>query len=295
MAMATRTGRDTAQRAVWRVRRAGGAGRRAAANPAVKFLGRVGFFARGLMYGVIGWIALEIAFGRSSQQADRSGALQALGRNPAGQIALWLLVIGFIGMALWRLTEVCFGTSKAAEPEPDKRKAAARRVLAAGKVAVYAVLAWGVLEYAIGIGSPQSSDQESVDLTAKLLQHPGGQVLVALIGAVLAVAGAALAYQAWKKKFMESMDLAGLPRWARQAVQWLGRIGGIARGAVFVTAGVFLVVAAVDVQPGQAKGIDSALRTLAATPGGPWLLVIVAIGLIMFGLFSACESRWRRV
>jgi hypothetical protein len=55
------------------------------------------------------------------------------------------------------------------------------------------------------------------------------------------------------------------------------------------------MVAAVNAQPGQAKGIDSSLRQLAATPGGPWLLVIVAIGLIMFGLYSCCEARWRRV
>jgi hypothetical protein len=57
---------------------------------------------------------------------------------------------------------------------------------------------------------------------------------------------------------------------------------------------VFLVVAAVRSQPQQAKGIDSSLRALAATPVGPWLLAIVAIGLVMFGLFSWCEARWRR-
>ena len=71
--------------------------------------------------------------------------------------------------------------------------------------------------------------------------------------------------------------------------------GGVARGVVFVTVGVFLVVAAVTTQPQQAKGLDSALRALAATPGGPWLLALVAIGLIIFGAFSCCEARWARV
>ena len=69
----------------------------------------------------------------------------------------------------------------------------------------------------------------------------------------------------------------------RKIVEWLGRGGGVARGIVFITAGVFLVVAAVRSQPRQAKGIDSSLRALAATPAGPWLLVLVAVGLIMFG------------
>jgi len=47
--------------------------------------------------------------------------------------------------------------------------------------------------------------------------------------------------------------------------------------------------------PRQAKGVDSALRTLASTPLGPWLLVLVAIGLIMFGLFSFCQAKWQRL
>jgi Domain of Unknown Function (DUF1206) len=272
-----------------------GAGRQAANHPALKILARGGFLARGLMYVIIGWIALEIAFGHSSQQADRSGAVQELGRNPAGEVALWLLAIGFFGMALWRLTEVLFGSATVGEPQRGKRKAVFHRLTAVGKVVLYGALGYSVLEYALGTGGSQSSDTESVDLTANLLQHAGGQVLVAAIGAVLVITGAVLGYQAWREKFLEAMDLSGLRPRARRAVAWLGRAGGIARGVVIVTAGVFLFIAAVDVQPGQAKGVDSALRALADTPAGPWLLVIVALGLIMFGVFSGCEARWRKV
>jgi Domain of Unknown Function (DUF1206) len=78
-------------------------------------------------------------------------------------------------------------------------------------------------------------------------------------------------------------------------VEWLGEFGGIAWGIIFVTAGIFLVVAAAEAKPQQAKGIDSALRALAGTPLGPWLLVLVAIGLIMFGVFSCCEAKWMRL
>ncbi len=82
---------------------------------------------------------------------------------------------------------------------------------------------------------------------------------------------------------------------ARKVVIWFGRVGGVARGAVFVTVGIFLVVAAIDAKPGQAKGIDSALVTLDHTPLGPWLLGAVAVGLVLFGVFSCCEARWRQV
>jgi hypothetical protein len=78
-------------------------------------------------------------------------------------------------------------------------------------------------------------------------------------------------------------------------VEWLGKYGGTARGIVFVIVGIFLVVAAVDAEPQQAKGLDSSLRALAAAPLGPWLLLLVAIGLIMFGLFSCCEAKWLRL
>jgi Domain of Unknown Function (DUF1206) len=256
----------------------------------VRLLGRAGFLARGTLYVVIGWIAVLIAFGKTSQQADKSGALQVLGRSPGGEIALWVLAIGFFGMAAWRLSETVFGTS-----ETDKKKAVWARVSALAKAAVYAVLGYGVIDYAIGAGGTQSSDQQSVDLTATLMRHPGGRVLVVVIGLVLLGAGLFLAYQAWREQFKKDLMLGQLGPRSRRVVEWLGRIGGIARGMVFMTAGVFLVVAAVDAQPGQAKGIDSSLRQLAATPGGPWLLVIVALGLIMFGLFSCCEARLLRL
>jgi hypothetical protein len=255
----------------------------------MKFLARAGFVARGVMYVVIGWIALLVAFGKSKQQADRTGALHELGSTPFGSFALWLLVVGFFGMALWRLSEAMYGAAGSGGRKVSTRSAAL------GRAVLYAVIGYGVLEYALGIGGPQSSNQQSVDLTATAMRHPGGQALVVIVGLALIAAGCCLAYQAWRKRFLRELQTGQMRTRTRRIVEWLGRVGGIARGIVFVTAGIFLVVAAVKVQPGQAKGIDSSLRALAATPLGPWLLVAVAIGLIMFGVFSCCEGRWRRV
>jgi uncharacterized membrane protein len=255
----------------------------------MRFLARAGLAARGVMYVIVGWIAVEIAFGHSGQQADRTGALHAIAATPVGGIALWLLVIGFIGMALWRLSEAAYGT-----PGRDGRKTGSR-LAALFRAVVYGVIAYGVLKFALGTGGPQSSDKQSVDLTATAMRHPGGVFLVVVIGLALIGAGLYLAYQAWRKKFLGDLALGQLRTGARRAVEWLGEFGGIARGVVFATAGVFLVVAAVRAQPQQAKGVDSALRALAATPFGPWLLVLVAAGLIMFGVFSCCEAKWIRL
>jgi hypothetical protein len=280
--VATRT-----QRSGRRARARGYAARPGAgANQALELLGRAGFLARGIMYIVIGWIALQIAFGHSRQQADRTGALHELSSTPFGAVALWILVIGFFGMALWRLSE-------AAWPAGESRKAT-KRVAAVAKAVLYVVLGYGVLKYAIGAGAPQSSDKQSVDLTATLLHAPGGQALTVVAGLILVGAGLYLGYQAWRAEFRQDLELGRLKTRTRRIVEWLGRAGGIARGIVFITVGIFLAVAAVQYKPGQAKGVDSALRELAATPAGPWLLVLVALGLIMFGLFSCCEARLRR-
>ena len=255
----------------------------------MRFLARAGFLARGIMYIVIGWIALLVAFRKTGQQADKTGMLHELSATPFGEVALWVLVIGFFGMAIWRLSEAAFGASAAGRPK------ATTRLASLAKAVIYGVIAWGVLEYAIGIGSPQSSDQQSADLTATVMRHPGGRIAVILIGLAFIGGGLYLGYQSWRKRFLDDLQLGQMGTRTRRIVEWLGRVGGVARGIVFMTAGVFLVIAAAEAKPGQAKGIDSSLRTLAHTPGGPWLLVLVAIGLVMFGLFSCCEARWRRV
>jgi hypothetical protein len=255
----------------------------------MRWLARAGFVARGIIYIIVGWIAVQVAFGHSGQQADRTGALHEISRTPVGGVLLWVLVIGFIGMALWRLSEAAYGSSGSGERKTGKRLAALARAV------LYAVIAYGVLKYALGTGGPQSSDKQSVDLTATLLKYPGGQVLVVVIGLALVGGGIYLAYSAWKEKFRKDMELGQIRSRARRIVEWLGKFGGMARGAVFITAGIFLVVAAVQAKPQQAKGVDSSLRVLASTPLGPWLLVLVAIGLIMFGLFSFCQAKWRRL
>jgi Domain of Unknown Function (DUF1206) len=270
-------------------RRTRSAGRRAATSEPMRILARAGLAARGVMYVIIGWIAVQIAFGHSRQQADRTGALHSISSTPVGGVLLWLLVIGFIGMALWRLSEALYGA-----PGSASRKTS-QRLAALAKAVIYGVIAYGILKYTLGEGSPKSSDTQSVDLTATLLKHPGGQALVVVIGLAFIGGGLYLAYQAWRKKFRRDLDLGQMRPRTRRVVEWLGEFGGIARGIVFVTAGIFLVVAAVDAQPQQAKGIDSSLRALAATPLGPWLLLLVAIGLIMFGLFSCCEAKWIRL
>jgi hypothetical protein len=265
------------------------AGRQATGSPFMTGLARAGLVARGLMYGLIGIIAVQLALGDSHQQADRSGALRLVAATPLGKVTLWLLAVGFAGLTLWRLSEAAFG---AAGSDGNK---ASTRLKCLVRAVIYGALTYSVLKYALGLGAPSSTDQQSQDLTAAALKHQGGQAAVAAVGVVIAAVGLYLAYEAYRRRFLRDMRMGSASPRTRKVVTWFGETGGISRGVVFVTVGVFLVVAAIDAQPAQAKGIDSALRALARTPFGPWLLGLVAIGLVLFGAYSCCEARWRRV
>lgn len=276
----------TARRRTYRTRRTG---RQLANGRLMTWLARAGLAARGVMYVLVGIIAIEIAVEGSQQQADRTGAVRLVASSPLGSLLLWLLVIGFAGMTLWRLSEAIWGSNEAGGHKPGHRLACLARAV------FYAAVTYGILKYALGIGQPASSDQQSQDLTAAALKHPGGQTIVAIVGVVVAAAGLHLMHKAWKRQFLKHLRLGGTSAGTRKTVTRLGQIGGIARGFVFATVGVFLIIAALDANPAQAKGIDSTLRALAHTPLGPWLLVVVALGLMTFGVYSWCEARWRAV
>ncbi|MEU6406640.1 DUF1206 domain-containing protein [Streptomyces sp. NPDC046985] len=263
--------------------------RRAAKGSVTEVAARAGLTARGVIYLLVGVLALRVAFGDGSHQADRGGALATIAQQPFGDVLLWALGIGVAGMALWRLSEVVFGS---AGPDGDK---AGKRALAAVRCVFYVSVAWSVLSFAAGYGGSRSSDKQSRDLTAQAMGLPAGQWLVGAVGVGVALAGVWVGVQAVRRKYRDKLRLGEMSQNTRRLVDVTGVGGGLARGLIFATAGVFAVRAAVEYQPKQAKGMDDTLRSFAGTPAGPWLLVLVAAGLMLFGLFSFALARWRRV
>ncbi|MFI6405526.1 DUF1206 domain-containing protein [Streptomyces sp. NPDC050548] len=250
-------------------------------------MGRAGFVARGVVYVLVGALALRIAFGDGGREADRQGALQQVAAQPFGKAMLWMLVVGFGCMAIWR-------GSRALLVKGPKNKVGSR-LPDGGRAVFYGFVCWGTASFAAGAGGTSGSDAKSRDWTASALKLPGGQVLVGLAGCVLIGVGATLAVRAVLRRFLRRLETGRMSRRVRQLVTALGAGGGAARGAVFAGVGVFVLVAAVRFDPHQAKGMDATLRTFAHTPAGPWLLVAVAVGLVLFGGFSFASARWRRL
>jgi hypothetical protein len=266
---------------------------RAARGSVTEGAARAGLTARGVIYLLVGALALQIAFGGSSEQADRQGALEEISEKPLGSAMLWALGIGLVGMALWRLSEAVFGAAG-----PDGRKWT-KRLASAARFVFYAFVAYSVLTFAAGGGSGGggggSSDEQSRDVTARALELPGGQWLVGAAGLGVIAAGGWIGVRAAMRSYHKHLRLGEMSRRTRRLVDVTGVAGGVARGLVFATAGVFAVRAAVEYEPDKAKGLDDTLRSFADSPAGPALLACVAVGLVLFGLFSFAMARWRKV
>ncbi|MEU6843405.1 DUF1206 domain-containing protein [Streptomyces sp. NPDC046716] len=269
-----------------------GHARRAANSPAVAMAARAGFVARGIIYVLIGLLALRIAFADGGgEQADRGGAVAEIADKPFGTVLLWLLGAALAGMALWRLSEAAFG-----QAGTDGKKAG-KRAMAAGRFVFYGFVSYSVLSFAAGDKSSGSggSDKSSKDVTATALDWPQGQWIVAAAGVGVAAAGLWIAVRAVLRKFHKHLKMSELSGRTRKAVDFFGVFGGASRGLVFAVAGGFAVAAAVQHEPGRAKGMDDTLRAFTDTPAGPWLLVLVSVGLAAFGIFSWANARWRKV
>jgi len=250
-------------------------------------LARAGLTARGVLYILIGWVAILVALGQTSQQADQQGALQLLARQPYGLASLWLLAIGFAGYSLWRLSEAAFGVT-------GEGKGAGPRLKSLVRAVIYAFFAYMTFKIISGAGGGSQTRRQQ-DLTATVMHHAGGRWLVGLVGLVIVIVGLLLVAEGVRRRFLRHLQLGQLRPRTRGVVQWLGMIGTAARGVVFALAGILVIDAAVTYQPAKAGGIDKALLTLRNQPFGEFLLILAAVGLIVFGVYGLCEARWRKV
>ncbi|MFI9567735.1 DUF1206 domain-containing protein [Streptomyces rishiriensis] len=271
--------------------RGGRAGaQRAARGSVTKGGAKAGFAARGVIYLLVGLLALQIAFGDTKEEADRRGALAEISQKPFGSVVLWALGVGLVGMALWRLSEAVFGGVGA------DGHSAKKRLVALVRCVFYSFVAYSVLAFAAGSGSGGgSSDEQSRDVTARVLDLPGGQWIVGVAGVGIVVAGLWIGARAVMRSYRKKLRLGEMSPRVRRLVDVTGVGGGATRGLVFAAAGVFAVRAAVEYEPDKAKGLDDTLRSFAGTPAGPGLLACVAAGLMLFGLFSFAMARWRKV
>jgi hypothetical protein len=263
---------------------AGRVARRTANSKTLDRLARLGLICRAILYALIGILALQIALGSGGQEADKGGAIKTVAKQPFGTALLWVMALGLAALAVWQLWNALVGATKALE-----------RFESAARTLVYALVVVSVLSLLLQGSSGESGDEQSQDITRSLLELPGGVLLVVAAGAGLIALGGYWLYQGFTGKFLDELRTGEIPGRLRGVVEKLGLVGYLCRGVIAGLAGVFVVRAALTYDPEEAKGIDATLRSLADTPAGPWLLVAVALGLLLFAVYCLCEARWHRI
>lgn len=251
--------------------------RQAGNNPALETLARVGYAVNGVLHIMIGVIALQLAWASAASSADQTGALGALADNTFGRITLWVAVIGWLGLAIWQITDAISGSFETSE-----------RLKSAAKAVLYLALSWTAFDFAKG--SKSSGKQQTTDFTASLMSKPFGVWLVALVGLAIIGVGVYHVVKGWKQTFLR--DLETHPG---EFIIKAGRVGYIAKGIALGIVGGLFVLAAVRHDPKEARGLDGALRNLLGAPAGQLLLTLVAVGLIAFGIYCFGRSRHAEV
>jgi len=253
----------------------------------IERIARFGYGARGIVYIVVGALALLAAIGQGGRAGDSKDALRAVLSGPFGAVLVGVIALGLAGFALWRLVE---GVTDA-----DRRGTSAKGLAVRGahliSAAIYLGLAVSAASLSLGLG--MSGGDGMHDGTAWLLAKPYGRWLVALGGLGVIGGGFGFLGKAWRGDVTDrlALDTQARDRWAGP----VGRSGYAARGIAFLIIGGFLVAAAWHQRSSDAKGLTEAFALLRAQPYGWILLGLVAAGHAAFGAFGLIQARYRHI
>lgn len=256
----------------------------------IERLARFGYISKGIVYAIVGLLAAQAAFGSGGKMTDTEGALQEIVNQPFGEFLLALVAIGLIGYVILRFVQ--------AINDPENKGTDAKGLIQRlGYVInglVYAGIALSAVQIVLGSNNSDNSNSRQ-DWTAKLLSQPFGQWLVGAVGAFVIGLGFYQFYQAFSSKFLRNLNFNELDDSERKLVIGISRFGLVARGIVFCITGWFFIQAATQSDASQAGGLGEVLQTLAQQPLGPWLLGIVALGLVAYGVYMVIQARYRQV
>lgn len=255
----------------------------------VEGLGRIGLVAKAALYAVIGVLAVKVALGAREESPDKGGALRTIAEQPLGKGLLILLAGGLAAYALWRLAQAILDH----DDEGEGPKGLAKRATNLGKAAWYGILCGLTVSVLVGGGNGGGGNEQQT--TAGVFERPFGRYAVYAAG--LAFAGAAVfnGYRAITCKFNKKLKTHEMGDLEETAATGIGVLGHLARFVVFGLIGLFLLRAAWEFDPKEARGLDGALLEVAQAPYGGFLLGAVAVGLLAYALHCLVQARYRRI
>ena len=242
---------------------------------------------RGLIYLIVGALALEVALGIGGRTTNQRGALEVIARQPLGTVLLAVVAVA--------LAVICACGASAMRSSGAGRRSRIGRSTGSVRSAVASPIRSSARwrsRFVAGSGSGQGGAPKE---TAGVLGWPGGTWIVGVAGVLLFGVALYQGYRGVSRDFLEDSKTESMSPRVRRWVEIAGTVGHLARMVVFGMIGVFLVVSAVNYDPRRAVGLDGALATLAHSPGGPVALGVVAAGFVAFALYSISDARYRRI
>lgn len=245
---------------------------------------RAGMIAYGVVNLLIAWLALQLAFGDREGSTTSTGAMSQLAQQPFGKALVWLVAVGMLLLVGWRALEAAFG-----HDSEDGAKRTGKRVFSAGKALIYLAIAISAIRVATSSGGGKGGGTDST--TRTLMDLPGGQVLVFLLGAGIIGYGVFQIYHAWSEGFRKNLTSEGKSGDSGSAYVAFGKAGYTAKGiAVGIVGGLF-IYASVTHSAKKSGGLDVALQQVLQQPYGPFLLGALALGIGAYGLFCFARAR----
>lgn len=271
-------------------REAGREVREAASNPWLERAQRLGYVVRGVLYGVVGLLAMEIAIGGGGRAVDQRGSLQFLVANPFGKVVLVVCVVGLAAYSLWGFVRAVYDPLH----RGSKPGGIVARLGFAWSGAAYATLVWFALQLLLSPVNAAQGDSVQASV-ATMLRAPAGGALTVAAGLV-AIAGATGQFvDAYRAPWRGDFERYRMSPEEQAAANMLGVLGYVARGITFGLVGWFMVQAGVHHDPAQAHSYGGAFLFLLQQPFGRWLLGFTAAGFVALGIHSLACARWMRL
>jgi hypothetical protein len=272
------------------VRRVGGEIKSAAANPWLERAARLGYVIRGILYGVMGVLAISLAVGTPARTADQRGSLYLLAGNPLAVPLLVVVIVGLAAYSMWGFTRAIYDPLG----RGNKPIGIAARLGFAWSGVSYAAL----VVYAAGflIGTTHGAETDTMQKTVQaILSRPAGTIATIIAGVIGVAAGLGQFVDAVRAGFKDDLKRNRMSRAERVTVDSLGRFGMFSRGVVFTLLGWFVLQAGLQHDASRAQGIGVAFQDIARQPFGHISLAVVALGFIALGLHSLANAIWVRM
>jgi hypothetical protein len=250
---------------------------------------RAGFAVSGLLHLLTGFVAIQLALGTAGRAgpADQAGAVAQLAAQPQGLLLLWAGFAACLALALWQTSNAVFDYGQL-----EAKKKVGRKLAAAGKAVVFAVIA---LTFAASAsGNSKNSGQSTSDFTVSIIKAPGGAFLLIAIGAAIAVVGLVFVVLGVKGSFKKDLRLPSSGT-ARSVVTGLGVVGYIAEGVALFLVGLLFIISTLNANPQESTGLDGGLKALREQPYGVYMLTAVGAGLICYGLYLMVKAKFARM